>query len=115
MKTTMAARIRALQDMTVLDLRERYREVFGGETRSRHRSFLRKQIALRIQANEEGGLSERARRRGGPGGGRRTSPTRPGRISRSRHRVAPTHSSSRERGAPLWRRIDWSVPMRTSR
>ena len=39
MKPTMAARIRALQGMTVRDLREQYREVFGGETRSRHRSF----------------------------------------------------------------------------
>ena len=29
MKPTMAARIRALQDMTVPELREQYREVFG--------------------------------------------------------------------------------------
>jgi len=62
-KPTMAARIRALQDMTVPELREQYREVFGEETRSRHRSFLWKQIAWRLQANEEGDLSERALRR----------------------------------------------------
>ena len=63
MKPTMAARIRALQDMTVPELREQYREVFGEETRSRHKEFLWKQVAWRLQANEEGGLSERARRR----------------------------------------------------
>jgi hypothetical protein len=51
----MAARIRAL--------REQYREVFGEETRSRHRSFLWKQVAWRLQANEQGDLSERARQR----------------------------------------------------
>ena len=38
-KPTMAARIRALQDMTVPELRERYREVFGEETRSRKVAF----------------------------------------------------------------------------
>ena len=54
MKPTMAARIRALQDMTVLELREQYREVFGEETWSRHKEFLWKQIAWRIQANEQG-------------------------------------------------------------
>jgi len=30
----MAARIRALRDMTVPELREQYREVFGEETQS---------------------------------------------------------------------------------
>ena len=38
-KPTVAARIRALQDMTVPELRERYREVFGEETRSRKVAF----------------------------------------------------------------------------
>lgn len=63
MTTTMAARIRALQDMTVPELREQYREVFGEETRSRHKEFLWRRIAWRMQANEEGDLSERALRR----------------------------------------------------
>ncbi|MCE9634705.1 MAG: DUF2924 domain-containing protein [Planctomycetes bacterium] len=49
--------------MTLADLRETYREVFGEETRSRHEDFLRKRIAWRLQANEEGDLSERAKRR----------------------------------------------------
>jgi len=71
MRTTMAAapaaniekQIAALRDMTLADLRETYHEVFGEETRSRHKDFLRKRIAWRLQANEEGDLSERARRR----------------------------------------------------
>ena len=71
MRTTMAAapaaniekQIAALRDMTLADLRETYHEVFGEETRSRHKDFLRKRIAWRLQANEEGDLSERAKRR----------------------------------------------------
>jgi hypothetical protein len=58
----MAARIRALRDMTVPELREQYRP-FGEETRSRHREFLWKRIAWRIQADEEGDLSGVPRRR----------------------------------------------------
>lgn len=49
--------------MTVGRLRDRYFEVFGEETLSRHKHFLFRRIAWRIQANAEGGLSERARRR----------------------------------------------------
>lgn len=49
--------------MTVGELRGKYLEVFGEETRSYHKEFLRKRIAWRIQSLAEGGLSERARRR----------------------------------------------------
>ena len=54
MKPTMAARIGALREMTVPEPREQYREVFGEETRSRHKEFLWKQVAWRLQANEHG-------------------------------------------------------------
>jgi hypothetical protein len=63
MTQTTAARIAALQEMTLADLREKYHEVFGEETRSRHKDFLWKRIAWRMQALEQGDLSERARRR----------------------------------------------------
>lgn len=53
----------ALDEMTVDALREKHRLVFGEENRSRHREYLRKRIAWRLQALAEGGLSERARRR----------------------------------------------------
>ena len=58
----LAARIQALRTMTRADLRDRYREVFGEEPRSKHRESLWRQIAWKIQADAEGGLSERARR-----------------------------------------------------
>ena len=55
--------VQGLSRMTVGELRDKYIEVFGEETRSYHREFLRKRIAWRIQAQAEGDLSERARRR----------------------------------------------------
>jgi len=63
MKASIPSQIEALRAMTVAELREKYQEVFGEECRSRHKDFLRKRIAWRLQANEEGGLSERALRR----------------------------------------------------
>ncbi len=59
----VAQQVDALMDMTVPELRQRYAEVFGEATRSRHKDFLRKRIAWGLQAKAEGGLSERARRR----------------------------------------------------
>ncbi len=55
--------IEELRFKTVGQLREKYREVFGEESRSNHKQFLFRRIAWRIQALAEGGLSERARRR----------------------------------------------------
>jgi len=52
-----------LQRMTVVQLREKYAEVFGEESRSGHKAWLIKRILWRMQANTEGDLSERARRR----------------------------------------------------
>jgi len=55
--------IEGLRDLTVAELRERYAAVFGEPTTSRHKEYLRKRIAWRMQANAEGGLTARARRR----------------------------------------------------
>jgi len=55
--------VAALKRMTAGQLREKYREVFGEETRARHKAFLIKRIIWRMQALAEGDLSERARRR----------------------------------------------------
>ena len=63
MTSSMQRKSDALGDMTAAELREMYREVFGEETRLRHKGFLRKRILWRLRANAEGGLSERARRR----------------------------------------------------
>ena len=53
----------ALKRMTPAQLREKYAEVFGEESRSGHKEWLIKRIIWRLQANAEGGLSERAKRR----------------------------------------------------
>ena len=63
MKAHIAKQVRALQRMTVGDLRAKYREVFGEESRSGNRIFLWRRIAWRLQELDEGGLSERALRR----------------------------------------------------
>ncbi len=51
-----------LERMTVTELRRRYAEVFGEETRSYHKAYLVRRIAWRAQANAEGDLAERTRR-----------------------------------------------------
>ena len=60
---TDSARIReeieSLRQMTVGQLKEKYREVFREETRSNHKLFLFRRIAWRIQANAWGGLMGR--------------------------------------------------------
>ncbi len=61
--TDIAAEIAALDRMTTGDLAERYAELHGQPCRTRHRAYLIRKIAWRIQANAEGDLSERARKR----------------------------------------------------
>jgi len=63
MKVNVDAALKALKEMTVTDLRARYAEVFGEPTRSFNKVHLVKRIIWRMQADAEGGLSERARRR----------------------------------------------------
>jgi len=63
MARNIGKEVAAMQRMKVAELRGKYAEVFGEETRSRHKQHLIRQIAWRLQANAEGGLSERARRR----------------------------------------------------
>ena len=55
--------VAAMERMTVNQLREKYAEVFREPTNGRHKQWLVKRIAWRMQANAEGDLSERARRR----------------------------------------------------
>jgi len=63
MSLNMKKEVAALEAMTVGQLHERYVEVFGEPVRSRHKKYLIRRIAWRLQANAEGGLSERALRR----------------------------------------------------
>ncbi len=59
----LASTLIELQQMTVDELRSKYAEVFGEPTGARHKNWLVKRIAWRLQALAEGGLSERAQRR----------------------------------------------------
>jgi hypothetical protein len=52
-----------LQRMTTGQLREKYAAVFGEQTNGRNKTWLVRRIIWRMQANAEGGLSERARQR----------------------------------------------------
>jgi hypothetical protein len=61
--TSLREEIEALRHMTAGQLKEKYRAVFGEASRSNHKQFLFRRIAWRVQANAEGGLSERARKR----------------------------------------------------
>ena len=63
METTTYQEVERLAGMTFRELRGKYFEVFGEETRSHNKAFLRKRIAWRLQALAEGDLSERARKR----------------------------------------------------
>lgn len=62
-ETQIREEIEGLRSLTTAQLKEKYREVFGEQSRSNHKQFLFRRIAWRIQANAWGGLSERARRR----------------------------------------------------
>ena len=107
MEAGTVQQIQGLSRMPVGELREKYIEVFGEETRSYHKAFLRKRIAWRLQALAEGDLSERARRRAGelandadlrlraprdqsmPGSAAEQARTTAGRLSPSRDRRLP--------------------------
>jgi hypothetical protein len=63
MALNITKEVAEMKRMTVDQLRDKYTEVFGEGTNGRHKEWLIKRIAWRMQANEEGDLSERARRR----------------------------------------------------
>ena len=63
-QASIPAQIAALQRMTVSQLREKWRELYGGEeTRSFNRAYLWRRLAWRVQELAYGGLSERAKAR----------------------------------------------------
>ena len=63
MPTDIAFEIDALHRMTTSELAEQYEELHGQPTRTRHRAYLIRKNAWRMQARAEGGLTERARKR----------------------------------------------------
>ena len=65
MDETVIRSIEELGSLKIPVLKKRYRELFGEESKSSNKLFLFRRIAWRLQANAEGDLSERARRRAG--------------------------------------------------
>ena len=63
MAPAVLAAIDELRSSNVIVLRKKYQEVFGEESKSSNKQCLFRRIAWRLQADAEGGLSERARRR----------------------------------------------------
>jgi hypothetical protein len=63
MKIDFDREFAALGGMSTRQLCERYAELFGEPVRTRHKTYLIRKIAWRLQAIAEGDLSERARRR----------------------------------------------------
>ena len=61
MAPAVLAAIDELRSSNIIVLRKKYQEVFGEESKSSNKQFLFRRIAWRLQANAEGGLSERAR------------------------------------------------------
>ncbi|CAN5357348.1 DUF2924 domain-containing protein [soil metagenome] len=63
MQLDVEREVAALQQMPTGQLCERFAELFGEQTRSRHRTYLMRKIAWKLQTVAEGDLSERALRR----------------------------------------------------
>ncbi len=63
MDLNIGKEVAAMKRMTVNELRGKYAEVFGEGTNARHKEWLVRRIAWRMQALAEGDISERARQR----------------------------------------------------
>ncbi len=63
MDLNIGKEVAAMKRMTVNELRAKYADVFGEATNARHKEWLVRRIAWRMQALAEGDLSERARQR----------------------------------------------------
>jgi hypothetical protein len=63
MNAETAQEIAALKKLATKELRRKYAEVFGDSTNANNKAWLLKRIAWRLQANAEGGLTERAKKR----------------------------------------------------
>jgi len=62
MKKSMLREIHAIQQMSVGELRDKWRQLYDGEeSRSRNRAYLVKRLCWRLQELEYGGLSDRAK------------------------------------------------------
>src|SRR3989337_357714 len=62
-QASVTNQIDALRRMTVSELKVKWRELYGEDTRSCNRAYLWRRLAWRVQELAYGGLSERAKAR----------------------------------------------------
>ncbi len=62
-RNTISKELADLEKMSAKELRSKYSELFGDESRSGNRQWLYRRCAWRLQELVQGGLSERARKR----------------------------------------------------
>lgn len=62
-RSTISKELAELEKMSAKELRCKYSELFGDESRSGNRQWLYRRCAWRLQELAQGGLSERARKR----------------------------------------------------
>ncbi len=87
--------VATMRQMTTEELRKMYLEVFSEATNNRNRQWLIKRIAWRMQANEEGDLSVRARQRAAElANDANLLMNAPGKRSRKKSKVATTRSKA---------------------
>lgn len=90
MKPSTEIEIAKLDDMTVDQLIAKYEDLFEEACRSRHRKYLTRRIAWRLQSRDEGRLSnhakQRAREIAATSDVRTTPPTQNGNVQWRTHR-----------------------------
>ena len=102
MDSAVIRTINDIKDMKIPALKERFRELFGEDPKSSNKQFLFRRIAWRLQADAEGGLSERARHRASE-----IADERDLRIRPPRGFEAPSVSANWNRSGPS---RDWRLP-----
>jgi len=107
MAQAVLAAIEELRRLNIPALRKKYYELFGEESKSSNNKFLFRRIAWRLQANAEGGLSDRARRRAAEIADDSDLRTRAARELVSTHAPANLRRGERERSQP---QRDWRLP-----
>ena len=107
MASAALAAIEELRRLKIPALRSKYHELFGEQSKSSHNKFLFRRIAWRLQANAEGGLSDRARRRAAEIADDSDLRTRAARELISTQALRHVPRGERERSQP---QRDWRLP-----
>ncbi len=107
MAQAVLAAIEELRRLNIPALRKKYYELFREESKSSNNKFLFRRIAWRLQANAEGGLSDRACRRAAEIADDSELGTRAARELVSTHAPANVQRGECERSQP---QRDWRLP-----